>query len=162
MTTSMRVVFDCNTLLQALGSPGGPAGRCVQLAIDGKVDLFVSPAVLEELREVASRPKVIAMLHLVTERVQEFFEAIEIAATVLTGFPEPFAYQRDLDDAHYVNLAIAANAKLIVSRDRDLLDLMDLTKPEAAEFQKRFPLLRILNPVAFLCEIGESPETMGH
>jgi len=33
---------------------------------------------------------------------------------------------------------------------------MDSTKPEAAAFQDRFPLLRILDPVLFLREIGES------
>jgi len=153
MTDSTRVVFDCNTFLQALASPEGPAGQCVQLAIDRKINLFVSPSVLEELREVTSRPKVITRLRLHTNRVEEFFEAIEIAATLLVGFPEVFSYPRDPDDAHYVNLALAADAKLIVSRDRDLLDLMDLTKVEAADFQKRFPALRILNPVEFLFEI---------
>jgi putative PIN family toxin of toxin-antitoxin system len=116
----------------------------------------MSPAVFEALRDVTSRPKVIAKLGLTAERVQEFVEAVEIAATVLTGFPEVFAYQRDPDDAHYVNLAVAADAKLIVSRDTDLLDLMDTTKPEAREFLKRFPRLRILDPVAFLGEIVEA------
>jgi hypothetical protein len=38
----------------------------------------------------------------------------------------------------------------------DLLDLMDPTKPESPEFQTRFPQLRILDPVAFLLEIGNS------
>ncbi len=156
MTTSTRVVFDCNTFLQALASPNGPAGRCVQLAIDGKVELFLSPTVVEELHDVASRPKVIAKLHLSPDRTQELIEVIEVTATFLVGFPEPFLYQRDPDYAHYVNLAVAANAKLIVSRDKDLLDLMDSTKPQAAGFQDRFPLLRILDPVSFLREIGES------
>ena len=156
MTTSTRVVFDCNTFLQALASPNGPAGRCIQLAIDGKVELFLAPTVLEEIHDVASRPKVIAKLHLSPDRTQEFIDVMEVAATVLVGFPEPFVYQRDLDDAHYVNLAVAANAKLIVSRDKDLLDLMDSTKPQAADFQDRFPLLRILDPVSFLREIGDS------
>ena len=85
--------------------------------------------------------------------MEEFFEAIEIAATLLEGFPEIFSYQRDPDDAHYINLALAADARLIVSRDKDLLDLMDATKPEAAEFQQRYPSLRILSPVGFLREI---------
>jgi len=40
--------------------------------------------------------------------------------------------------------------------DKDLLDLMDSTKPQAADFQDRFPLLRILDPVSFLREIGDS------
>ena len=156
MTTSARVVFDCNTFLQALASPNGPAGRCVQLAIDGKVELFLSPTVVEELRDVAGRPKVVAILRLSPDRTQEFIQVIEVAATLLAGFPEPFVYQRDPDDAHYVNLAEAANAKLIVSRDKDLLDLMDSTKPAAADFQDRFPLLQILDPVSFLREIGDS------
>ena len=148
-----RAVFDCNTFLQALSSTHGPAGRCVQLAIAGEVDLYISPALLQELREVTGRPKVILKLRLVEERVQEFFDSIEIAATLLEGFPEPFVYRRDADDEHYVNLALAARARLIVSRDKDLLDLMDLTKPEAAEFQKQFPFLRILNPLEFLNEL---------
>ena len=71
----------------------------------------------------------------------------------LEGFPEIFSYQRDPDDARYINLALAARATLVVSRDKDLLDLMDSTKPEAAEFQKHFPLLRILDPVGFLREV---------
>jgi putative PIN family toxin of toxin-antitoxin system len=150
MRVSTRVVFDCNTFLQALAAPEGPAGRCIQLAINGTVSLYISPPVLEELRDVTSRPKVIKKLRLVSGRVDDFIETIEIAATLLEGFPELFSYQRDPDDAHYVNLALAAKAKLIVSRDKDLLDLMDSTKPEATEFQKRFPTLHIVDPVGFL------------
>ncbi len=155
MISPAQVVFDCNTLLQALASPDGPAGRCVQLAIDGKLDLFLSPIVLDELRDVASRPKVIAKLQLTPNRTQEFIEVVEAKATVLAGFPETFAYHRDPDDAHYVNLAAAAEASVIVTRDKDLLDLADVTKPEAADFRNRFPQLRILDPVSFLLEIGE-------
>jgi putative PIN family toxin of toxin-antitoxin system len=150
MTATTPVVFDCNTFLQALAAPEGPAGRCVGLAIDGKVNLVVSPAVLGELREVTGRPRVIAKLRLVEERIEEFFETIQIAATFIEGFPEIFAYERDPDDAHYVNLAIAAKAEFIVSRDRDLLDLMDISRKEAVEFQKRYPTVRILDPVQFL------------
>ena len=153
MTAGVPVVFDCNVFLQALAAPRGPAGRCVELAFRGKVNLFVSPSVVAELRDVTSRPTVIAKLRLTADRVEEFFEAIEIAATVLAGFAEAFNYERDPDDAHYINLALAADARLIVSRDRDLLDLMDSTKPEAADFQTRYPTLRILDPVAFLREV---------
>jgi putative PIN family toxin of toxin-antitoxin system len=156
MTSPTRVVFDCNIFLQALASPDGPAGKCVQLVFDGKFDLYLSPTVLEELAEVANRPKVVAKLHLTPNRTQEFLEVIELTATVLVGFPEPFAYRRDPDDAHYVNLAAAAAANVIVSRDKDLLALMDMTDPEAAEFHNRCPRLRILDPVSFLGEFGES------
>jgi putative PIN family toxin of toxin-antitoxin system len=158
MTPPPRVVYDCNTLLQALASPDGPAGRAVQLALDGDVQLFVSPGVLAELSDVASRPRVVAKLKLVVERVEDFFTALGAAAVLLDGFPEPFVYERDPDDALYVNLALAADATLIVSRDRDLLDLMDAAKPEADAFQARFPALRILDPIQFLREVASRRE----
>jgi predicted nucleic acid-binding protein len=44
-----------------------------------------------------------------------------------------------------LNLAIAANVGYLVSRDKDLLDLMmDQT------FVGKFPQLRVVEPVAFL------------
>ena len=73
----------------------------------------------------------------------------------MQGFPETFVYERDPDDAHYVNLALAADAKLIVSRDKDLLDLMDQAKPEGRDFHTRFPTVRILDPVSFLRELKQ-------
>ena len=97
---------------------------------------LVSPAVIAELREVTNRPKVIAKLRLIPGRVEEFFDTVEIAATILDGFPEHFIYQPNPDDAHYVNLALAADAQLVVSRDKDLLDLMDSTQARSGGVPK--------------------------
>jgi len=123
------------------------------MALDGVVLLFLSSPGLLELRDVASRPKVAVQLRLTPSKVETFMQAIQAVATLLDGFPETFNYSRDPDDAHYVNLALAANASLIVSRDKDLLDLMDPASTTGCDFQKRFPQLRILSPVAFLQEI---------
>ena len=150
MSQATRVVFDCNTFLQALSSPDGPAGKCFQLAVDGQVTLFISPAILDEFHDVSSRPRVVAKLRLRPDRVTEFSEAIQLVATILSDFPQPFAYARDPDDAEYVNLALAAQAALIVTRDNDLLDLMDVGRTEGNDFQARFPTLTILNSVQFL------------
>jgi putative PIN family toxin of toxin-antitoxin system len=150
MTPLRRVVFDCNTLLQAMSSPCGPAGECVQQAFDHKVELFISSIVIHEFREVAARPKVARKLRLTTESVDLFLHAIEITATLLDEVPEVFTYPRDPDDAHYVNLALAAHATLIVSHDRDLLDLMDANLVESRAFRTRFPDLQIITPVEFL------------
>jgi len=150
MNGTIKAVFDCNTMLQALASPAGPAGACVQMAFDGAIRLSISPLVLAELRDVSARPKVIAKLQLTAGRVEEFLEAIQLAATIEVDFPEQFSYARDPDDAHYVNLALAAGAKFIISRDKDLLALMDASLPEGRDFQARFPALRILDPVQFL------------
>jgi predicted nucleic acid-binding protein len=70
-------------------------------------------------------------------------------ATVPTLYEHP----HDPDDSHYVNLALAAGARLVVSRDRDLLNLMETNRPEGEEFRRRFPELRILDPVEMLREL---------
>jgi putative PIN family toxin of toxin-antitoxin system len=154
MTGDLRVVFDCNVFLQAMSDTGAPSGQCVKLAFEGKAELFISRFVINELRRVTTRPKVVAKLRLSSDRIDQFLTAIERVATLIVNVPEFFSYRRDPTDAHYINLALAANAKLIVSRDRDLLDLMDRTKPEAADFNNRFPQLQILDPVEFLREVS--------
>lgn len=41
----------------------------------------------------------------------------------------------------------------LISRDKDLLDLMSWKKDEGREFQKRFPFLRIVTPEDFLLAV---------
>jgi hypothetical protein len=48
--------------------------------------------------------------------------------------------------------------RYLVSRDNDLLDLMDQTKPEGKGFAERFPGLQILDPVAFLRALSPTEE----
>jgi predicted nucleic acid-binding protein len=48
--------------------------------------------------------------------------------------PKEFSYRRD-EDEPYINLAVAAGADFIVSRDRDLLDLMTGYTDECKEFR---------------------------
>jgi len=62
--------------------------------------------------------------------------------------------KQTLSDPKYVNLALAAGAKYLVTRDQDLLDLM---KDEA--FYKQYPQLTILDSVAFLRELARSCHT---
>jgi putative PIN family toxin of toxin-antitoxin system len=152
-----RVVFDCNTFIQAAANPNGAAGRCVHLVLIGTVELFVSSKVLDELRGLADRPKVMRKLRLTPERVVAFGTTIERAASVLSNVPDRFTHARDPDDSIYVNLALAADARLIVSRDLDLLDLMDRSLPDARVFQSRFPQLRIVTPPEFLREFEADP-----
>jgi len=49
-----------------------------------------------------------------------------------------------------VNLALEAGASYLVTWDADLLDLMDIHRPEGKAFRAKFPDLVILDPVAFL------------
>jgi predicted nucleic acid-binding protein len=42
---------------------------------------------------------------------------------------------------------------LVVSRDKDLRDLMDQNRPEGRDFHRRFPSLEIIEPQQFLREL---------
>jgi putative PIN family toxin of toxin-antitoxin system len=146
-----RVVYDCNIFVQSLININGPGGRCVRKAQSGEVSLFVTAFIISEIRE--SQRKIPAKYGVTREQTEALAAGIETIATVVDQVPVAFTYPRDPDDAHYVNLAVVAQASLIVSRDRDLLDLGDLTRQEAIEFHRLFPTLRILEPVQFLREL---------
>jgi len=49
-----------------------------------------------------------------------------------------------------LNLAIEVQADYLISRDRDLLDLMNWNQEAGREFQRRFRFLKIVTPEEFL------------
>jgi putative PIN family toxin of toxin-antitoxin system len=163
----LRAVFDCMTFLQATARPNGPAAECMRLVDGGAIALFVSDDILHEVEDVLSRPMVRRKNPLLTDQaVRRLLDRLEQTATRMESVAESISYPRDPKDEPYLNLAIAASAKYLVTRDKDLLDLM-AENPEGSRFQAQFPDLKILDPVAFLREVtklcegtagsGESP-----
>ena len=71
---------------------------------------------------------------------------------IVSNVTPTYVHPIDPDDSHYIDLALAAGASLITSRDRHLLNLMDRA-PEGAEFHRRFPFLDIVTPEALLSRI---------
>ena len=83
----------------------------------------------------------------------EFVESFASKALVVPDVPIAFTLPRDPKDEPYVNLAVATQAEFLVSRDRDLLDLMTDT-----DFRRRFPALLIVDPETFLRTIRSPTE----
>ena len=54
----LRVVFDCNIFLQGTANRNSPARKALRLFFAGSVTLFVSDAVLAEIRDVLNRPRI--------------------------------------------------------------------------------------------------------
>ena len=155
-----RAEFDCMVFLQGAAREASPAGACLKLARERVISLCLSPEVLAEVRDVLTRPKTRQKFKTLTpERVTAFLQELTSKAFLLSEVPQSFAYPRNPDDEPYINLAIAAGAKYLVSRDKDVLDLA-----KDSDFQSRFPDLTILDPAAFLQEVvrkaepGQEPE----
>ncbi len=154
-----RAVFDCVVFLQGAARPTGPAGQCFQLVEKGAVRLCLTSAVIAEIREVLTRPSVQRRFPiLTTEYVTKFLEIAARNAYFMDDVPSVFKYARDPDDVPYINLAIAAGARYLVSRDNDLLDLMKEDRPEGKAFRQAFRNLLILNPVSLLREFASKSD----
>lgn len=118
----MRLILDTNVVLSAL-LWGGTPYRLLQLAVEGEAQLFTSPVLAAELREILARPHLAAKLlekgttaDAVTALYLEF-------ARALSPLTVPRVVPDDADDDHVVACAVAAKADIIVSGDKHLLKL---------------------------------------
>ncbi len=150
----LGVVFDCNILLQAVARRTGPAAACLRLAEEGFVQLVLSEEILTELSGVLTRPVIRSRYpELTDEIVEDFITALRSTAEITNEVPKRFSYPRDIDDEPYLNLAIEAEANYLVSRDKDLLDLMTGHNDESKEFRQRFRSLTVIEPIEFLTAV---------
>lgn len=156
-TEAVRVVFDSNIFFQALLSDNGPAGRCLSLVESRKVVLCLSDAILNEVADVVTRPKLRAKFDLRPDRVAAFLARIGDLGVLVPEVPQIFDLERDPKDEGIINLAVAARADCIVSRDRDLLDLTDPATADRADaqvFRQRFPKLVVISPIELLDQVA--------
>jgi len=136
MADRARVVVDNNALVSRLLIPDLVPGRAVRKAAD-EAQLLVSEATLEELADVLARPKFDPYVS-IAER-QEF---IRLLGRIAELVPITFTVRacRDPKDDRFLELAINGRADLIVTGDRDLLELnpfQDIPIITPAEYLER-------------------------
>jgi putative PIN family toxin of toxin-antitoxin system len=149
-------VFDTNIFLQSLLNPNSIAARCLEKVRNSNVKLFVSKDTLSEVRDVVLRPKILARLpDANAEQIEAFIEDISNTSTLIDSVLETFKFQRDPKDEIIINLAVVSEAEYIVSRDKDLLDLMDGFTDDCKEFRQRFRPLKVVEPLEFLRIVEE-------
>lgn len=120
---TVRVVADTNTVVSAF-LWGGPPAAVLAAAREGRITLFISPLLLAELEDVLSREKFAERIMRVGSSVAQTLDGYRALASVVRPVAvEPTA--RDSDDDHVLACATATQAQLIVSRDKDLLDLRE-------------------------------------
>jgi putative PIN family toxin of toxin-antitoxin system len=154
-------VFDCGVFLQGLLSKTGPAVACLELIEENRVRLVMSKAVLAEIKDVLSRPRLRERNpDLTDEKVENLIDLILEKAEFVENVPFHFKYSRDPDDEPYLNLAIETKADFLVSRDKDLLDLMMDFSVEGKEFRQKSRPLKIVTPNVLLQIINEKDSAL--
>lgn len=117
----MRVVLDPNVLISAAISSSGPPRQIVTAWIDGRFELVISPALLDELADVLARPKFRRFISAAVAR--EFIDGLSDDALTIDDPPPLPGVSPGPDDDYLVALARTADADHLVSGDRHLLDL---------------------------------------
>jgi putative PIN family toxin of toxin-antitoxin system len=119
MTSKPLYIFDTNTLISAVLFKHSTPGRALFHALKEGFVLF-SPDTLDELANVLKRERFDRYVT-VTER-EEFLEAL-VERSVVLEIEEKIQACRDPRDDKFLELAVGAQAKIIVSGDDDLLKL---------------------------------------
>jgi putative PIN family toxin of toxin-antitoxin system len=149
-----RVVFDCNLFVQGIANRNSPARKALRLFFNGDISLFVSEPIIREVRDVLNRAELRRKLPGINDRIVDaFLTKLEAKAILIANVPEEFRYERDPDDEMYINLAIVSSSAYLVSRDKDLLDLITTSTEIARQFRSRYPFLRIMTAADFITAI---------
>lgn len=122
----IRAVFDTNVFISALFNPKRPPAQLLELALQGKIKLIISPHLLGEIERVLTYPRVQKLLKkrkTTPREVKEvIFKTIKIAIWA-PGNLNIEAIPEDPDDALVLACALEAHADVIVSCGHHLLDL---------------------------------------
>lgn len=120
----MRIVLDTNVATSAL-LWGGVPRQLLQAAREKKLQLYTSTTLLLELSDILGRAKFSRKLAAAQLSVDQLVERYALLTTVVHPAIIAPTILDDPDDDQVLACALAANAELIVSGDRHLLDLKD-------------------------------------
>lgn len=106
----LRAVYDTNVIVSGTLVPGSIPASLISLALQGTVQLYLSPPILEEYHEVLLRPK----FGFQSDTVQAFLADLQKAAVVVHP-SEPVAISPDEPDNRFLECALTAKAQYLVT-----------------------------------------------
>jgi len=132
----LRVVLDTNILISAFVFPGGNPEAVYRLALEGRIELVTSPALLAEFARV-----LVDKFGWEDARTEEAVAHAARVAMIVRPTDRIAEIEADPDDDRVLEAAFDGEAEWIVSGDRHLLDL------------KRWRGIRVVRAAAFLDEV---------
>lgn len=112
----MKVILDTNVFVSGIFF-SGPPYRILQAWRDDKIQLIVSPEILEEYRRVG---EILAEDH-PTISLSPWVELVVQQASIFSTLPLSQPISDDPDDDKFLACALASKSKMIISGDKHLL-----------------------------------------
>jgi putative PIN family toxin of toxin-antitoxin system len=131
----IKVVLDTNIYISGILFAGKPR-EVLDLAIKGKIHVFISPDILSELRDVLSIKKFCFS----PERVDIIIREIESITTMVNPAKKYSIVSHDSDDNIIIDCAMESRVEYIITGDNDLLCL------------NKYKSITIINPALFIEE----------
>ena len=136
-------VVDASVLVSAFLFPDSVPGRVLKAAHQAKFTLHLSPLLLDETRYALLSTRLQDIYGHSEEAVIRWCTELEEIGRLLAAPPPDIGpVCRDPNDDHVIATAVAVNAEVIVTGDKDLLAL------------SRYQSIRILTARTFLTELG--------
>jgi len=136
-----RIVIDTNILVSAILTPKGNPAKILKLVLEGKLNLIISPAILEETQQVLRYPRLVKLMiknKITKKEVYDFLGKMSKVAVITPDKLEIDAIPDDPADNKILACGLEGEADYIISGDHHLADL------------KIFQGIKIVNPATFL------------
>lgn len=114
----MKVILDTNVFVSGVFF-SGPPYRILEAWRDGKLQLIVSPEILEEYRRVG---EILAEEHPAIS-LSPWIELVIQQASLFSAPALPNSICNDPDDDKFLACALASKSKIIISGDKHLLNI---------------------------------------
>jgi putative PIN family toxin of toxin-antitoxin system len=134
----MRVVLDTNIIVSATIARHGHADQILRKWHQGKIELIVSPLILDEIEDVLTRPRIVRQQWMTREEVKDLILRLQTAAIMVLDRLDLKVVTDDPDDDKFFAAALEGGAEYIVSGDPHLLEI------------KEYQSIKILAPAKFL------------
>ena len=119
MPTEPRAVVDTNVWVSAVLNPAGPPAAVLDAFTSGRFVLVTSEPLLDEVRRVLGRPRLVRRYQIDPAEVEELVGLLRMRA-VLVFPPGHLRLCRDPDDDVVIETAVIGGADAVVTRDDDL------------------------------------------
>jgi putative PIN family toxin of toxin-antitoxin system len=142
-----RAVYDAMVFFQWAALPADRQHGTVKALYDGRIRLCLSPRLIEEVRDLLSRPNIRAKsLNLTDDRIATVLAAAGQHADWFQIVPQVFSLTSHPHDDHLFNLAIESKASFLVTWETRILRLQEDQTEAGKRLQELAPSLRILSP----------------
>jgi len=120
----LKVVLDTNLFVSSLLVKAGPPARVLDAWRERRYLLVTSPSIIAEIRATLAYPRIQRKYAVSSQDVEELVALLEQDALLVPGDAEVAgAVPADPADERVLACAVDAQADLVVSGDRHLLDL---------------------------------------